>query len=100
MAANAPEYLRRTNGPRLLTLDSLMSERHASWLELFFDLVFVLAVAQVAKILADNTDLFGVLRYIVLFIPVWWSWVGYTYYADRFEGTAPVGSFPPNRIPM
>ena len=87
MAANAPEYLRRTNGPRLLTLDSLMSERHASWLELFFDLVFVLAVAQVAKILADNTDLFGVLRYIVLFIPVWWSWVGYTYYADRFEST-------------
>jgi low temperature requirement protein LtrA len=28
-----------------------------------------------------------VLRYIVLFIPVWWSWVGYTYYADRFEST-------------
>jgi len=87
MAANAPEYLRRTNGPRLLTLDTLMSERHASWLELFFDLVFVLAVAQIAKILANNTDLPGFVRYVVLFIPVWWSWVGYTFYADRFEST-------------
>ena len=82
---NAPEYLRRTNGPRLLTLDTLMGERHASWLELFFDLVFVLAVGQVAKILADRTDMIGMLRYVVLFVPVWWSWVGYTYYADRFE---------------
>ena len=85
MAANAPEFLRRTNGPRLLTLDSLMSERHASWLELFFDLVFVLAVAQVAKVLADHTDMLGMLKYIVLFVAVWWAWVGYTFYADRFE---------------
>src|SRR4030095_44344 len=87
MAANVPEYNRRTSGPRLLTLDPLMSERHASWLELFFGLVFVLAVAQVAKILANSTDLHGVLKYIVLFVPVWWSWVGYTFYADRFEST-------------
>jgi Predicted membrane protein len=87
MAANAPEYNRRTAGPRLLTLDAVMSERHASWLELFFDLVFVLAVAQVTKILADNTDVPGVLRYTVLFVPIWWSWVGFTYYADRFEST-------------
>ena len=32
---------------RLRPLDSNERERHASWLELFFDLVFVLAVAQV-----------------------------------------------------
>ena len=87
MAANVPEYNRRTSGPRLLTLDTLMRGRHASWLELFFDLVFVLAVAQVARILADNTDVPGVLRYAVLFIPIWWSWVGYTFYANRFEST-------------
>src|SRR5688572_27372524 len=87
MAAEAPESDRRTNGPRLLTLDTLKHERHASWLELFFDLVFVLAVAQVARILADSTDVPGVLRYSVLFVPIWWSWVGYTFYADRFEST-------------
>ncbi|MCB1025305.1 MAG: low temperature requirement protein A [Acidobacteria bacterium] len=73
------------NRPRLLTLDTEGSERHASWLELFFDLVFVLAVAKTAHILTSHTDPAGFLKFTVLFIPVWWSWVGYTFYADRFE---------------
>lgn len=82
--ANIP---RTGSGPRLLTLDAYASERHASWLELFFDLVFVLAVAQVAQVLAKSTDFYGMLRYAALFIPVWWSWIGFTFYADRFEST-------------
>ncbi len=32
---------------RLRSLDRGGGERHASWLELFFDLVFVLAIAQI-----------------------------------------------------
>ena len=72
-----------SNRPRLRTLD--VGERHASWLELFFDLVFVLAVAQIARILAEHSDLGGFVRYVALFLPVWWSWVGFTFYADRFE---------------
>src|SRR5688572_31542820 len=76
---------RSKNRPRLLTLDADASERHASWLELFFDLVFVLAVAQVAQILVKNSDLQGVLKFTVIFIPIWWSWIGFTFYADRFE---------------
>lgn len=70
---------------RLLTVDADASERHASWLELFFDLVFVLAVAQLARILAGSADLDGFVKYLVLFVPVWWSWMGFTFYADRFE---------------
>src|SRR5215207_4441449 len=85
MAENAPDIIRRINRPRLLTLDGKASERHASWLELFFDLVFVLAVAQVSQVLAKSADLDGVVRYAVLFVPVWWSWIGFTFYADRFE---------------
>ena len=73
------------NRPRLRTLESGGGERHASWLELFFDLVFVFAVAQVAHILNDHTDVDGFVRYIALFLPVWWWWVGFTFYADRFE---------------
>jgi len=76
---------KRQNRPRLLTLDPIQGERHASWLELFFDLVYVLAVSQVAHILSDHSDLGGFLKYVALFIPVWWSWVGFTFYADRFE---------------
>ena len=73
------------NRPRLLTLDSDPGERHASWLELFFDLVYVFAVAQVAQILVKNTDALGFIKFAVLFVPIWWSWVGFTFYADRFE---------------
>lgn len=60
-------------------------ERHASWLELFFDLVFVLAVAEVAGVLERDLSPAGFARFAALFVPVWWSWVGYTFYADRFE---------------
>ncbi len=80
-----PGTIRIKNRPRLRTLEPTAGERHASWLELFFDLVFVLAVAQVAKILTEHSDLGGMMKYLALFVPVWWSWVGYTFYADRFE---------------
>ncbi len=86
MAEIVADITRSRNRPRLLTLDANESERHASWLELFFDLVFVLAVAQLAQILVKNSDLVGFLKFVVLFISVWWSWVGFTFYADRFEG--------------
>jgi len=81
-----PQILTRTRArPKLRTIEPTIGERHASWLELFFDLVFVLAVAQVTKILTESSDPGGLLKYAVLFIPIWWSWVGYTFYADRFE---------------
>lgn len=84
---NMAEEIQRRRRPRqrLLTLNNEESERHASWLELFFDLVYVLAVAKVAAIFVESPDIFGFLKYLVLFIPVWWSWVGFTFYADRFE---------------
>jgi low temperature requirement protein LtrA len=73
------------NRPRLRTIEPTEGERHASWLELFFDLVFVLAVAQIAQILTEHSDLNGILKYAALFVPIWWTWVGFTFYADRFE---------------
>lgn len=73
------------NRPRLRTLEASDGERHASWFELFFDLVFVLAVSKIAQILARNSDVYGTAKFIALFIPVWWTWVGFTFYADRFE---------------
>lgn len=85
MNGGSPEAVQARSRPRLLTLDTESGERHASWLELFFDLVFVLAVAQIAQILVKNADFAGFIKYTVLFIPVWWSWVGFTFYADRFE---------------
>ena len=38
--------------PQLRTLDD-QGERHATWLELFFDLVFVISIAEVVHTLED-----------------------------------------------
>ena len=59
--------------------------RHATWLELFFDLVFVVAVAELAHELSGDVSLAGFGRFVALFVPVWWAWIGATYYANRFD---------------
>lgn len=59
--------------------------RHATWLELFFDLVFVVAVARLAALLHHDHDVTGVLTFVGLFVPVWWAWISFSYYADLFD---------------
>jgi low temperature requirement protein LtrA len=70
--------------PRLRTLDE-DGERHASWLELFFDVVFVVAIAQLAHELVVDHSLRGFLVFGALFLPVFIAWQGFTIYADRFD---------------
>jgi low temperature requirement protein LtrA len=60
------------------------AERKATWLEFFFDLVFAAAVGQVARRLAGPLTSGAALEFAVLAAPVWWAWVGYVYYKDRF----------------
>jgi low temperature requirement protein LtrA len=59
-------------------------ERRASWLELFFDLCFVVAVGAVAHVLHDEPSIEGIALFAALFIPVWWSWMEYAWYATSF----------------
>ena len=42
------------------TLSGSDGERSASWTELFFDLVYVVAVSRVTRIVADDPTLHGV----------------------------------------
>ncbi len=60
-------------------------ERSASRLELFFDLAFVLVVAELAIGLREDVTLGGTLEFAGLFAIVWWSWVSSTLYANRFD---------------
>jgi low temperature requirement protein LtrA len=60
-------------------------ERRATWLELFFDLVFVATIGELGKRLSDDVSLFGFAQYVVLFIPIWWCWLGETFYSNRFD---------------
>jgi low temperature requirement protein LtrA len=60
-------------------------ERSASRLELFFDLAFVLVVAELAIALREDVSPRGAATFAGLFALVWWSWVSSTLYANRFD---------------
>lgn len=68
-------------------------ERRASWLELFFDLCFVVAVGAVAHELHDHPTVDGAVLFAALFIPVWWSWMEYAWYATSFPEGGEVNRF-------
>jgi low temperature requirement protein LtrA len=61
------------------------TQRTASWLELFFDLAFVLVVGELAVGLRNDLTLHGVLVFAGLFTSVWWAWAGFMFYANRFD---------------
>lgn len=71
--------------PELRTDEDEGRERRVSWLELFYDLVFVVVISEIAHVLSIQVSWAGVLAYILLFVPAWWMWIGGTYYNDRFE---------------
>ncbi|MDJ0569083.1 MAG: low temperature requirement protein A [Pleurocapsa sp. MO_192.B19] len=71
--------------PRLRREECEEEERRATWLELFFDLIFVVAIAQLAHNFKEDFSFVGFIKLAVLFIPVWWCWIGATFYDTRFD---------------
>lgn len=63
--------------------------RHATWLELFFDLVFVAAIGVITHHLAHVHDGHIPTKDLVLFpiefVPLWWIWATHTLFANRFD---------------
>ena len=59
--------------------------RKVTWLELFFDLIFVAAVGQVAEPLRHEYALAELVRFAPLFILIWWAWMGHTVFSTRFD---------------
>jgi low temperature requirement protein LtrA len=53
-----------------------------TFLELFFDLVFVVVIAQLAQQLAAHPSWSGVGWFVLLFYAVWSSWINGTLYYD------------------
>lgn len=60
-------------------------DRRVTWMELFFDLIFVAAVAQVGAALNKDYSWPGLLRYSFLFVLIWSAWSGHTLYSTRFD---------------
>ncbi|MFJ9459622.1 low temperature requirement protein A [Kitasatospora sp. NPDC101447] len=57
-------------------------EKRVTWAELYFDLVFVFAITQVSGLLHHHHDAAGLVRALVVFVPVYWCWVGTTVQAN------------------
>lgn len=82
-SSRTPERSRAWQTPSLRVGDE--GDRHATWLELFFDLVFVVAIAALAGILHDDLSPIGFLGFFLLFVPVGWTWMSFAYYSDQFD---------------
>lgn len=54
-------------------------ESRGDWMELFFDLVFVALIGQLAQGLRTDPSFSGILVFLALFASVWWSWVNLTF---------------------
>ena len=50
-----------------------------TFVELFFDLVFVFAVTQVTVLTVEHLDAGGVARSAVIFWLIWWAWTQFTW---------------------
>ncbi len=60
-------------------------DQKVGWLELFYDLVYVATVIALGDKLGDDVSLGGVGSFVVLFLPIWWTWTGMAFYITRFN---------------
>lgn len=59
--------------------------RQASWLELFVDLGFVIAISSTSKIFTDSLSLNYLLVYCAIFFAIFWVWNRFTWYATHYD---------------
>jgi len=63
-------------------------EQSTTWLELFFDLVYVAILVELGNRLSHDLSLQGVVEYALLFIPIWLSWLEPVFYSRLFPTDA------------
>src|SRR3954464_5407223 len=84
----------RSRAPHLTTV--LRQEERVTPLELFFDLVFVLAITQCTALMAHEPTWRGIAKGVLVLGLLWWAWVGYawlTSVVDPEEGTVRLAIF-------
>jgi inward rectifier potassium channel len=59
-------------------------EKRATWLELFYDLIFVASFIQLGNGLSSHVSLAGALAFAGVFVPLWVAWTGYTFFVNRY----------------
>jgi low temperature requirement protein LtrA len=81
-------------GPRLTAV--LRETERVTPLELFFDLVFVLALTQCTELMASEPTWTGLAKGMLVLGVLWWSWVGYAWLTsvlDPEEGGVRIAMF-------
>src|SRR5919109_3588280 len=67
--------------PNVTTATNLLRARQAhehsrvTFVELFFDLVFVFAVTQLSHLLLEHLSILGAVQTALLMMAVWWVWI-------------------------
>jgi low temperature requirement protein LtrA len=74
--------------------ESTDEHRAATPLELFYDLVSVVAIAAAARLLhhslSENHIVSGATLYLMTFWTIWWAWMNFTWHASSYDtGDAP-----------
>ena len=63
--------------------------RVATPLELLFDLVFVVAIAQAAEglhhAIVEHHTLVGLEGFLMVFFAIWWAWMNFTWFASAYD---------------
>src|SRR3954470_6273753 len=83
--------------PRAPRLSAVLREdERVTPLELFFDLVFVLAITQCTALMATHPTWEGLAQGVLVLALLWWAWVGYawlTSVVDPEEGSVRLAIF-------
>ncbi|TDC77473.1 low temperature requirement protein A [Streptomyces hainanensis] len=73
----------------MVARDPEEEHRPATPLELFFDLCFVAAVAQISGELhhyvADDLAAHALPGYLAVFFAIWWAWMNFTWFASAYD---------------
>ncbi|MET4583330.1 low temperature requirement protein LtrA [Conyzicola nivalis] len=74
---------------RMTARDTTQAHRPSSPLELLFDLVFVVAIAQVAvqlaHAIAEGHVVESLAPYCMVFFAIWWAWMNFTWFASAYD---------------
>ncbi|HXP36728.1 MAG TPA: low temperature requirement protein A, partial [Solirubrobacteraceae bacterium] len=74
---------RSSDGPRISA--TMREDERVTPLELFFDLVFVLALTQCTTLIAHTPAWGGMLKGVLVLGVLWWSWGGYAWLTSVLE---------------
>ncbi|TPV95196.1 MAG: hypothetical protein B7733_11225 [Myxococcales bacterium FL481] len=59
-------------------------QKRTSWLELYYDLVFVAAFLSLGRGMGENLSMTGVAVFAAAFVPLWTAWTGFTFFENRY----------------